>query len=81
MQLDTKNPDGTKTQSKSMALAAVGIELEATYRLAGRLFATAKLGGDFSFSKLSAERPDGTQLFQSQPFSAHGLLGIGTYFK
>ncbi|MFL5306134.1 MAG: hypothetical protein ACJ8F1_13025 [Polyangia bacterium] len=81
MQLDTKNAAGMQTSSKSVALAAVGLELEATYSLASRFFVTAKLGGDFSFSKLSADRPDGTQIFQSQPFSAHGLLGIGTYFK
>jgi hypothetical protein len=81
MQLDTKNASGTQTQSKSVALAAVGIDVEATYDVAGRFFVAGKLGGDFSFDKLSADRPDGSQLFQSQPFSAHGLLGIGTYFK
>jgi hypothetical protein len=81
MQLDTKNPSGTQTQSKSLGLAAVGIEVEATYRVAGRFFLSGKLGGDFSFNKLSADRPDGTQIFQSQPFSAHALLGIGTYLK
>ncbi len=81
MQLDTKNASGTQTQSKSVALAAVGIALEATYDVAGRFFVAGTLGGDFSFDKLSADRPDGSQLFQSQPFSAHALLGIGTYFK
>jgi hypothetical protein len=81
MQLDTRNASGMQTGSKTVALAAVGIDLEATYNLGSRFFLSGKLGGDFSFSKLTAERSDGTQLFQSQPFSAHLLLGIGTYFK
>ncbi len=81
MQLDTRNAAGMQTQSKSVALAAVGLELEAAYNLGGRFFVSGKLGGDFSFSKLTADRPDGTQIFQSQPFNAHALLGIGTYLK
>ena len=81
MRLDTKNALGAQTESKSVALAAVGIDVEATYSLAGRFFLSAKLGGDFSFSKLSADRSDGSSIFQSQPFSAHGLLGVGTYLK
>jgi len=81
MRIDTKNALGMQTESKTVALAAVGIEGEATYALAGRLILSAKLGGDLSFSKVSADRSDGTAIFQSQPFSAHVLLGVGTYLK
>ena len=81
MQLNTKNASGMQTESKSVALAAVGVDMEATYSVGGRFFLAGKLGGEFSFGKLSANRVEGSQIFQSQPWSAHGMLGIGTYFK
>jgi hypothetical protein len=80
MLLDTKNAAGTSTQSKTMGMAMLGIGIESEYNLGAHFHLDLKIGGELSLNKLTAERPDGSQIFHSQPFSAHALLGVGVHF-
>jgi hypothetical protein len=80
MQLDTKNGAGEKTQSKTVGLGSAAFELDSQYNVGARLLFELKLGGELGLSKLSAGRPDGSELFHSSPFSAYALAGLGLHF-
>jgi hypothetical protein len=80
MQLDTTDAAGTKVQSKAVGLGFAGFELDSSYNLGQSLHINLKLGGELSLSKLTAERPDGSEIFHSSPFSAYFQLGLGFHF-
>jgi hypothetical protein len=80
MQLDTTDAAGTKVQSKAVGLGFAGVELDSRYNLGEFLHLDLKLGGELSLSKLTAERPDGSEIFHSSPFSAYVQVGFGFHF-
>jgi hypothetical protein len=80
MQLDTRNGAGTVTQTKVVGLGTVGVSAELQYNLGAYFHLGLRVGGDVSVSNLTAERPDGSRLFHSQPFSGYALVGVGFHF-
>jgi hypothetical protein len=84
MNLLTKGADGKQIQSKDVGFGAVNFGAEAQYNFGSVFHIGAKLGGGFSFGKLSAERADGSRLFGSSSaglsWSAYALLGAGVHF-
>ncbi len=80
MGLDTRDVAGNKTQSKTVGLGTVSLEAHTQYSLGSALYLDLNLGGELWVSKLSAERPDGSQLFHSNMFNAFALAGLGLRF-
>lgn len=80
MQVETKDATGTVTQSKSVGQGTAGIELAARYNFSRLFHASFTLGGEAWMSKLSAERPDGSSIFDSRLLSGNAELGLGINF-
>ena len=80
MTLDTRNAEGTRTQLKTVGLGTVGAGIQSQYNFGAYFHVDLNLGLDVSLSKLTAERPDGSEIFHSQPFSGYAVAGIGVQF-
>jgi hypothetical protein len=80
MHLETQDNTGAKTQSKTIGLGTVGLGFDAQYNLGELLHLALNIGGDLSASKISAERPDGSEIFHTTPFSGYATLGVGMHF-
>jgi hypothetical protein len=80
MQVETKDATGTVTQSKSVGQGTAGIELAARYNFSRLFHASFTIGGEAWMSKLSAERPDGSNIFDSRLLSGNAELGLGINF-
>lgn len=80
MGLETRAADGTKTQSKTVGIGNASLELHSQYNFGSALYVDLNLGGEMWLSKVSAERPDGSRLFQSSTFNAYALAGLGLRF-
>jgi hypothetical protein len=78
--LKTNDRASDYQQSKDIGLGAATLELDTRYNI-GKLFHIGlAAGGDFWISKLTAERADGSELFQSRLFNANLQLGLGLHF-
>jgi len=76
----TKDASNATTQNKTQGFGAAGLGIESSYNLASHLQIGLRLGLAALTSPISAERPDGSELFRSSPVIASGMLGIGTHF-
>jgi hypothetical protein len=80
MNLRTKDAEGTEIQNKTSGLGFAGLGIEAQYNLGSLLHLSLKLGGDVMVDSFSAERPDGSRIFESSRFTGYGTLGLGIHF-
>jgi hypothetical protein len=71
---------GIKTQNKTMGIGTASLEGHLQYSLGSALYLDLNLGGEMWVGKVSAERPDGSQLFHSSLFNAYALAGLGLRF-
>jgi hypothetical protein len=76
----TKNASGVTTQSKNTGLGTIGFGTEATYAIGRHVQFALKLGADAATNPITAERPDGSQIFQSSWLSGYGMLGFGAHW-
>ena len=76
----TKDASSATTQNKTQGFGAAGLGIESSYNLASHFQIGLRLGLAALTSPISAERPDGSELFRSSPVIASGMLGIGTHF-
>jgi hypothetical protein len=80
MALETRNAAGEKIRSKSFGLGSVGLDLESEYNLGGPFHLALRLGSEASLTQVSAQRPDGSELFHTSVFSTYVLAGVGLHF-
>ncbi len=80
MQLKSLDAAGQETQSKSPALQTGGLGLETHYNLGSLFHIGLKAGLDTMFQPITADRPDGTEIFHSSTFAGYGMLGFGFQF-
>jgi hypothetical protein len=80
MHIRTKNAEGAEIQNKTSGLGFAGLGIEAQYNLGSLLHIGLKLGGDVMVDSFSAERPDGSRIFESGRFTGYGTLGLGIHF-
>jgi hypothetical protein len=80
LDLETKSADGTYTQYKEVGLGTADVNLAASYALGDLFHLSMRLGGQFQVGELSAQRPDGTDLFKGGLFSGYALGGLGLHF-
>jgi hypothetical protein len=76
----TKDAAGKTIQQKSMGKGMLGIGTELTYNLGRHVQIGLKLGADGATNPITAERPDGSQIFGSSALSGYGMLGLGGHF-
>jgi hypothetical protein len=80
MNLESRNGQNVKTQTKEVGFGTVGVGAEATYNFAGYFQIGLKLGLDLLINRFGAERPDGTSIFRASLFSGYVTLGAGAHF-
>jgi hypothetical protein len=80
MSLETTDGSGVRTQNESTGIGTASVELNTQYNLGSLLHLDLQLGGEMWLTKLTAERPDGSQLFHSSLFNAYALVGLGLNF-
>jgi hypothetical protein len=80
MGLRSTNASGATTQNKTMGFGAIGLGIEASYSLSKLFQLGLRLGAQTLTSRITAERPDGSELFHSSPVIASGTLGFGVHF-
>ncbi len=78
--LETRDRASDYHQSKDIGIGAAAIELNGRYNIGKYFHVSAVAGGEFWVGKLSAERPDGSELFHSRLFNANLQLGVGVHF-
>lgn len=78
--IKTRDAQGAEIQNKSKALGFAGLGFESQYNLGSLFHIGLKLGADFMVDSFSAERADGSRIFESSLFSGYGMLGVGIHF-
>jgi hypothetical protein len=80
LQLQTKSTDGSSTKTKVAGFGSTALEAESEYNLGGSVHLNLKVGVDFLLNPLTAERADGSQIFQSSQVAPFVLAGVGIHF-
>ena len=78
--IQTRNAQGSEIQDKGKALGFAGLGFESQYNLGSLFQIGLKLGADIMLDSFSAERADGSRIFESSHFSGYGMLGLGFHF-
>jgi hypothetical protein len=78
--VETRDAAGKQTQTRTVGIGTASLEAHTQYSLGSALYVDLNLGGEYWMGKLSAERPDGSQLFHSSMFNAYALAGLGLRF-
>ena len=76
----TKDGQGKQIQDKSTAIGFAGLGFETQYNLGSLFHVGLKLGADFMVNSFSAERTDGSRIFESSQVAGYGMLGFGVHF-
>jgi len=76
----SKDAQGTKIQDKNTGVGFVGLGAEAQYHFGPAFQVGLKLGVDAFTNSFSAERPDGSTIFQSSLLAGYGMLGLGVQY-
>lgn len=80
LQLQTRSTDGSSTKTKGAGFGSTGLQAESEYNLGGTVHMNLKVGVDFLLNPLSAERADGSRIFQSSQVAPFALAGLGIHF-
>lgn len=81
MRLETKDAAGAKVQTKTVALGSIGVDVDVQYNIGSLFHLALRAGFDAAFTgNLTAERADGSRLFQSHPASLNFVGGFGLHF-
>jgi hypothetical protein len=80
MRFRTESADRSFDQSKDVFLGTAGIAVDGQYNLGSHFHVGLRLGSDAQFGSLSAERPDGTEIFKSSVASVYAVGGVGFHF-
>jgi hypothetical protein len=80
MDASTRDAAGIEIQDKQVGIGTAGLELDAQYNVNRMFHVGLTLGGEMWPSKVSAERPDGSSIFESNFFNAYALVGLGLRF-
>jgi hypothetical protein len=80
LRLNTRGASTAATVSKNTGFGATGLALDAMYAIGGVFHVGFRVGGQLQFGPITAERPDGTELFKSSIFGGYATLGLGLHF-
>lgn len=75
----TRPTDGGAERQKRQGLATAGVEANLQYNLSQLFHLDLRAGGEMWLNRISAEREDGSRLFQSPLFNAYLMVGVGIH--
>ena len=78
--MTTQPGNGGARREKTQGLATASVEADLQYNLSRLFHLELRVGGELWLNRISAEREDGSRLFQSPLFNAHVLVGVGIHF-
>jgi hypothetical protein len=78
--LQTTDPRGVAGPTKLAGYGTGGLGLDLAYNIGRHFNVGVKTGGAVVIGDLTANAPDGSQIFKSSVFSLHGMLGAGGHF-
>jgi hypothetical protein len=78
--VDSKDAQGTRLGDKTTGVGFAGYGIDTQYHLGPVFELGLKIGMDVFTNKLSAERPDGSKIFESSSFTGYGMLSLGAQF-
>jgi hypothetical protein len=76
----TQESNGSRLPVKLFAFGTMGPVLEIEYNLGRHFHLGVKAGADLVVGQFTAQRSDGSRIFDSTPWSVHGTLGLGMHF-
>ncbi|HET7544125.1 MAG TPA: hypothetical protein VFK05_29840 [Polyangiaceae bacterium] len=76
----SKDAQGKKIQDKATGLGFAALGFETQYNFASIFQVGLKLGLDAFVNSFSAERPNGSTIFESSQIAGHGMLGLGVQY-
>lgn len=81
LNLETQDTQGGAAPTKKeTGFGSAGLILNARYALNSQFYVGLKVGGRMQLGGLTAERPDGSRIFEPQLFGAFGQAGLGLQF-
>jgi hypothetical protein len=80
MNLETTDSESDYVQQKEEGFGSASVDLDLRYHFAKYLHVGVVVGAEAWVADITAERADGSQLFQSRIPSAHLQLGLGVSF-
>ena len=80
LKLDTKSLTGATIQTKNAGFGTAAGVIDLRYNLWAGLFVNARVSGGFILGDVTAERADGSRIFEPGRWSASGTLGLGWHF-
>jgi hypothetical protein len=80
MNLRSKDAQGVERQNKTSGLGFASLGVETQYNLGSLIHLGLKVGADIMVDSFSAERADGSHIFESSRFTGYGMLGLGVHF-
>jgi hypothetical protein len=80
MSIRTRNAEGVTTQSKTMGIASANLDLQTQYNFSSLFHVALTIGGELWVSNITAERPDGSEIFHSSLFNGYAMAGVGIHF-
>lgn len=78
--LETKEAGTDYQKDKMTGFGAASLSFETRYNIGNHFHIGASAGGEMWLGTLSAERADGSKLFESRLFNANVQLGLGVHF-
>lgn len=78
--LSARPVSGGAKREETQGLATAGVELDLQYSVSRWLHLDLRAGTELWLNRISAEREDGSRLFQSPLLNAHVLVGVGLHF-
>jgi hypothetical protein len=80
MSLDTRDGEGKVIQAKDTGYGLAGMGAEVKYGLGGPWHVGLRVGAHLAIGGLSAERSDGSRIFDASWYGGHALMGLGMHF-
>jgi hypothetical protein len=78
--VQTTSPSGVKGASVLKGFSTGGLGLDFAYNLGRHFHIALKTGAALAIGNLTAEAPDGSQIFKSNVLGLHGSIGAGGHF-
>jgi hypothetical protein len=79
MSLSTRSA-GVAAQTKEMGFGTAGLAIDASYNIGSHFFLGLNAGGRMQLGRVTAERTDGSQIFESSLFGGYAQAGVGLHF-
>jgi hypothetical protein len=78
--VQTTSPSGVTGATVIKGFSTGGLGIDFAYNFGRHFHVGLKTGAALAIGNLTAEAPDGSQIFKSDALSLHGMIGAGGHF-